>query len=90
MQFRENVAAWTCFHDRKDTFKGFLWRVLKLKEEVCVDFSRLIYVIFPSKMNRHVRSYLGRIQLISELAIYMSTLKFMIFSGAWRNLVLLF
>ncbi|KAK3147071.1 hypothetical protein QOZ80_3BG0277710 [Eleusine coracana subsp. coracana] len=32
-KFRENVAAWTCFHDRKDTFKGFLWRVLKLKEE---------------------------------------------------------
>ncbi|CAL4939706.1 unnamed protein product [Urochloa decumbens] len=32
-KFRENVAAWTCFHDRKDAFKGFLWRVLKLKEE---------------------------------------------------------
>ncbi|WVZ57136.1 hypothetical protein U9M48_007563 [Paspalum notatum var. saurae] len=32
-KFRENVAAWTCFHDRKEAFKGFLWRVLKLKEE---------------------------------------------------------
>ncbi|KAL6650047.1 hypothetical protein ACP70R_014271 [Stipagrostis hirtigluma subsp. patula] len=32
-KFRENVAAWTCFHDHKDAFKGFLWRVLKLKEE---------------------------------------------------------
>ncbi|KAL5203408.1 hypothetical protein ABZP36_014360 [Zizania latifolia] len=32
-KFRENVAAWTCFHDRKDAFDGFLWRVLKLKEE---------------------------------------------------------
>ncbi|KAG2551560.1 hypothetical protein PVAP13_9KG377500 [Panicum virgatum] len=32
-KFRENVAAWTCFHDRKDAFKGFLWQVLKLKEE---------------------------------------------------------
>ncbi|RLN19012.1 intron-binding protein aquarius [Panicum miliaceum] len=32
-KFRENVAAWTCFHDRKDAFKGFLWWVLKLKEE---------------------------------------------------------
>ncbi|CAN6300708.1 unnamed protein product [Urochloa humidicola] len=32
-KFRENVAAWTCFHDRKDAFKGFLWRVLKLKDE---------------------------------------------------------
>ncbi|XP_062211429.1 uncharacterized protein LOC133912612 isoform X2 [Phragmites australis] len=32
-KFRENVAAWTCFHDRKDAFKGFLWLVLKLKGE---------------------------------------------------------
>lgn len=32
-KFRESVAAWTCFHGRKDAFKGFLWRVLKLKEE---------------------------------------------------------
>ncbi|XP_040367059.1 RNA helicase aquarius-like isoform X5 [Rosa chinensis] len=29
--FRENVAAWVCFHDRKDAFKGFLGRVLRLK-----------------------------------------------------------
>ncbi|PUZ39617.1 hypothetical protein GQ55_9G341000 [Panicum hallii var. hallii] len=35
-KFRENVAAWTCFHDRKDAFKGLLWRVLKLNEEVHV------------------------------------------------------
>ena len=32
MQFRENVAAWVCFYDRKDVFKGFLERVLRLKE----------------------------------------------------------
>ncbi|TKY69055.1 Intron-binding protein aquarius [Spatholobus suberectus] len=31
-KFRENVAAWACFHDRKDAFKGFLERVLRLKE----------------------------------------------------------
>lgn len=31
-KFRENVAAWTCFHERKDAFKGFLERVLRLKE----------------------------------------------------------
>ncbi|KAJ1440475.1 Intron-binding protein aquarius, N-terminal, partial [Sesbania bispinosa] len=31
-KFRENVAAWACFHDRKDVFKGFLERVLRLKE----------------------------------------------------------
>lgn len=35
LQFRENVAAWVCFYDRKDVFKGFLERVLRLKE-VCV------------------------------------------------------
>lgn len=32
-KFRENVAAWICFYDRKDAFKGFLGRVLRLKEE---------------------------------------------------------
>ncbi|RDY09866.1 Intron-binding protein aquarius, partial [Mucuna pruriens] len=31
-KFRENVAAWACFHERKDAFKGFLERVLRLKE----------------------------------------------------------
>ncbi|XP_019455598.1 PREDICTED: intron-binding protein aquarius-like [Lupinus angustifolius] len=31
-KFRENVAAWGCFYDRKDVFKGFLERVLRLKE----------------------------------------------------------
>ncbi|PRQ55098.1 hypothetical protein RchiOBHm_Chr1g0320881 [Rosa chinensis] len=31
LEFRENVAAWVCFHDRKDAFKGFLGRVLRLK-----------------------------------------------------------
>ncbi|KAH7528063.1 hypothetical protein FEM48_Zijuj05G0031900 [Ziziphus jujuba var. spinosa] len=31
-KFRENVAAWVCFYDRKDVFKGFLERVLRLKE----------------------------------------------------------
>ncbi|KAJ0987357.1 hypothetical protein J5N97_005713 [Dioscorea zingiberensis] len=32
-KFRENVAAWICFYDRKDAFKGFLGRVLRLKEQ---------------------------------------------------------
>uniref|UniRef100_A0A2P2K8C4 RNA helicase aquarius N-terminal domain-containing protein n=1 Tax=Rhizophora mucronata TaxID=61149 RepID=A0A2P2K8C4_RHIMU len=31
-KFRENVAAWLCFYDRKDVLKGFLQRVLRLKE----------------------------------------------------------
>ncbi|XP_043691162.1 RNA helicase aquarius isoform X2 [Telopea speciosissima] len=32
-KFRENVAPWTCFYDRRDVFKGFLERVLRLKEQ---------------------------------------------------------
>ncbi|KAF5195306.1 Rna helicase aquarius [Thalictrum thalictroides] len=32
-KFRENVAAWKCFYDRKDVFRGFLERVLRLKEQ---------------------------------------------------------
>ncbi|CAN6486638.1 unnamed protein product [Victoria cruziana] len=32
-KFRENVAAWVCFTDRKDVFKAFLRRVLLLKEQ---------------------------------------------------------
>lgn len=35
LQFRENVAGWICFYDRKDMFKAFLDRVLRLKE-VCL------------------------------------------------------
>ncbi|KAM7522426.1 hypothetical protein LguiA_012328 [Lonicera macranthoides] len=31
-KFRENVAAWICFYDRKDMFRAFLERVLRLKE----------------------------------------------------------
>ncbi|CAL1411701.1 unnamed protein product [Linum trigynum] len=31
-KFRENVAGWQCFYDRKEAFKGFLERVLRLKE----------------------------------------------------------
>ncbi|KAH9608634.1 hypothetical protein KSS87_011141 [Heliosperma pusillum] len=32
-KFRENVAAWACFHDRKDVFRAFLDRVLHLKDQ---------------------------------------------------------
>lgn len=37
LQFRENVAAWVCFYDRKDMFKAFLEKVLRLKEVCCYD-----------------------------------------------------
>lgn len=42
LQFRENVAAWLCFYERKDVFKGFLERVLRLKEVGLCLFSRII------------------------------------------------
>ncbi|KAL9235786.1 hypothetical protein vseg_010522 [Gypsophila vaccaria] len=32
-KFRENVAAWVCFRDRKDVFKAFLERVIRLKDQ---------------------------------------------------------
>ncbi|CBI17729.3 unnamed protein product, partial [Vitis vinifera] len=32
-KFRENVAAWVCFYDRKDVFKAFIEKVLRLKEQ---------------------------------------------------------
>lgn len=41
LQFRENVAAWICFYDKKDVFKGFLGSVLRLKEEVGIILSPL-------------------------------------------------
>jgi intron-binding protein aquarius len=46
LQFRENVAAWVCFYDRKDIFKGFLERVLRLKE-VCRIFLYMV-IFLPS------------------------------------------
>jgi hypothetical protein len=45
LQFRENVAAWVCFHDRKDVFKEFLERVIRLKE-VSIYFY-LYALLFP-------------------------------------------
>ncbi|KZV18920.1 intron-binding protein aquarius-like [Dorcoceras hygrometricum] len=31
-KFRETMAAWICFYERKETFKAFIERVLRLKE----------------------------------------------------------
>ncbi|XP_075493440.1 uncharacterized protein LOC142531234 [Primulina tabacum] len=31
-KFRENMAAWICFYNRKEMFKAFIERVLRLKE----------------------------------------------------------
>lgn len=48
LQFRENVAAWVCFHDRKDVFKEFMERVLRLKEvSMSLSLSLCIVIYFP-------------------------------------------
>nr|POF00445.1 intron-binding protein aquarius [Quercus suber] len=47
LQFRENVAAWVCFYDRKDIFKGFLERVLRLKEGIELSIAeKTNYLVF--------------------------------------------
>ncbi|XP_065627789.1 uncharacterized protein LOC112022995, partial [Quercus suber] len=46
-KFRENVAAWVCFYDRKDIFKGFLERVLRLKEGIELSIAeKTNYLVF--------------------------------------------
>ncbi|GAB2295857.1 hypothetical protein Dimus_030008 [Dionaea muscipula] len=47
-KFRENVAAWICFYDRKDVFKAFLESVLRLKEQDrCLSiYEKTNYLVF--------------------------------------------
>ncbi|OIT07455.1 PREDICTED: intron-binding protein aquarius [Nicotiana attenuata] len=46
-KFRENVAAWICFYDRKDMFKAFLDRILRLKEGRSLTIAEKInYLLF--------------------------------------------
>ncbi|XP_050234237.1 uncharacterized protein LOC126682560 [Mercurialis annua] len=46
-KFRENVAAWMCFYDKKDVFKGFLERVIKLKEGIDLNIAeKTNYLVF--------------------------------------------
>ena len=49
LQFRENVAAWVCFYDRKDIFKGFLETVLRLKEGCLLFLSMVVFWSFYYK-----------------------------------------
>lgn len=49
LQFRENVAAWVCFYDRKDIFNGFLERVLRLKEVYLLFLSMVVFWSFYYK-----------------------------------------
>nr|POE51333.1 intron-binding protein aquarius [Quercus suber] len=46
-KFWENVAAWVCFYDRKDIFRGFLERVLRLKEGIELSIAeKTNYLVF--------------------------------------------
>lgn len=55
LQFRENVAAWVCFYDRKDVFKGFLERVLRLKE-VCAILSSSPLLVYCSTYGKELHA----------------------------------
>ncbi|XP_026437771.1 RNA helicase aquarius-like [Papaver somniferum] len=46
-KFRENVSAWMCFHEKKDLFKSFLERVLRLKEGMALSIAeKTNYLLF--------------------------------------------
>ncbi|PKI38953.1 hypothetical protein CRG98_040661 [Punica granatum] len=61
-KFRENVAAWICFYDRKDVFKGFLERVLRLKESLEDEIVSETVLRLGSLLSWHSLSY-GRFQM---------------------------
>ncbi|KAM1941559.1 hypothetical protein ACFX13_029122 [Malus domestica] len=61
-KFRENVAAWTCFYDRKDVFKGFLERVLRLKSSLEDEIVSDTVLSLASLQSWHSLSY-GRFQM---------------------------
>lgn len=48
------MAAWICFYDRKDVFRGFLERVLRLKE-VCELTPRFLFLEFAIFMLSRLR-----------------------------------
>ncbi|XP_059651946.1 uncharacterized protein LOC132299398 [Cornus florida] len=46
-KFRENVAAWMCFYDKKDMFKAFIEKILRLKEERSLSIAeKTSYLLF--------------------------------------------
>jgi intron-binding protein aquarius len=67
-KFRENVAAWVCFHDRKDAFKAFLSRVLQLKQEV-----PFLFPFFFPLSHLNISSHLFTLHSTSLSSIYISS-----------------
>ncbi|URE49834.1 intron-binding protein [Musa troglodytarum] len=51
-KFRENVAAWICFHDRKDSFRG--GRALRIAEKTNYLLFRCPYPCFYNMLLRRV------------------------------------
>ncbi|URE49833.1 intron-binding protein [Musa troglodytarum] len=47
-KFRENVAAWICFHDRKDSFRG--GRALRIAEKTNYLLFRYAVTIFITQI----------------------------------------
>ncbi|XP_058724177.1 uncharacterized protein LOC131595734 isoform X2 [Vicia villosa] len=73
-KFRENVAAWVCFHDKKDVFKEFLERVIRLKEgrelNIAEKTNYLVFMInaFQSLEDEVVRKTVLRLASLKSLS----------------------
>ncbi|XP_028795937.1 RNA helicase aquarius [Neltuma alba] len=70
-KFRENVAAWVCFYDRKDIFKGFLEKVLRLKEgrELCIA-EKTNYLVFMINLFQSLED-----EIVSMTVLRLASLK---------------
>lgn len=70
-KFRENVAAWVCFHERKDAFKGFLERVLRVKEGRELSIAeKTNYLIFMINAFQSLED-----EVVSETVLKLASLK---------------
>ncbi|KAI4384634.1 hypothetical protein MLD38_002757 [Melastoma candidum] len=75
-KFRENVAAWTCFYDRKDDFRGFLERVLLLKEGRELDIAeKTNYLVFMINAFQSLED-----EVVSEIVLRLASLE------SWHSL----
>ncbi|GFP96301.1 intron-binding protein aquarius [Phtheirospermum japonicum] len=72
-KFRENVAAWICFYDRKDMFKAFLERVLRLKEvgNVAYNDGEQMWSLLPYSSVMLMIQHQGRSLTIAEKTNYL-------------------
>ncbi|GMH30504.1 hypothetical protein Nepgr_032347 [Nepenthes gracilis] len=71
-KFRENVAAWKCFYDRKDVFKAFLERVLRLKQQGrCLTIAeKTNYLVFMINAFQSLED-----EIVSETVLRLASLK---------------